>query len=385
MHDLHDDEMVGAFARFRDDAMRDIRPAESGQIREVARRRRQIRVGVVAASAVLALVVPIAVWAGGRPSAFGPPVGTEPTAPVTPGPGDLRVQDLNGKPLELPAWPEFNGAELCPRTVTFADGRYSIGGVEVTIGAAAHADVDRDGRLELIAAVFCLGVEGEWFRDVGQVVAFAGTPAGQIRNLGQVITTSGKVGVAGGILSLVGHADGGVEVEVTDYGDNFMSLAQYQVRTYSYDGAAFVQTDGPTAFEPNPNDVDLAVTARPLVLGAPSGGIRRGTLTLEITSIGPAHPSRVRLGVTFPLLLSLPKTCQEMGGDSNASNTFFCDVGAGAPGETRTVTLEITAPATYRGGDSWPSVWVVPATSNDVLMPDLATYNDQAKVVITVA
>jgi len=71
--------------------------------------------------------------------------------------------------------------------------------------------------------------------------------------------------------------------------------------------------------------------------------------------------------------------------DSGVSNTFYCYTRGARAVRHPNCDARYRSPVAYRGGETWPYLWVEPHTFNDVLTPDLATQNHQAKVVITVA
>jgi hypothetical protein len=58
--------------------------------------------------------------------------------------------------------------------------------------------------------------------------------------------------------------------------------SQHQWRAYGWNGTAFTQTVGPTAFGPNPLVTDLATTAAPLTMVKQADGSSAGTLHVTV-------------------------------------------------------------------------------------------------------
>src|SRR5437762_2584288 len=91
--------------------------------------------------------------------------------------------------------------------------------------------------------------------------------------------------------------DGRVKVEVGDYavgGSNGPDLPQHQWRVYAFDGQRFNQVGGPTAFPPNPRVVDMAITAKDVVLTKGGDGKWHGTMAVTVR-----QKSGVDAGVGF--------------------------------------------------------------------------------------
>ena len=369
MSDLHDDALVaGAFAAFRADVAPYVRPAGTTAARETVRHRKRVRTIAAVALAVLVIGVPVTAYAAVNGEPHAPPVvpasggpspspsatqaSPSPSASPTPPPPDGRIaqSDLYKATLQVPAWgPDAPKAEpTCPTgAVKFIDGRHHFADSEdETIQEVVYADVDHDGAQETVARLTC-GGQGNTF----QVVAFDRDTTGAIVTLGQVTVNSTTIRA---ICGLRAGADGTtVDAEVGDYplplmcGDGLSkSPAQFQWRTYGFDGTGFSQTAGPTSFPVNPKVTDLKVTATDLTFAAATGGGYQGTMTVTVTNAGKSPMS-------YSLSISVQPGVQVVAPTGCTVQTYpqpvegiSCPQGSLAAGATRKVTFQLTTNST---------------------------------------
>ena len=138
--------------------------------------------------------------------------------------------------------------------------------------------------------------------------------------------------------------EGQVNVDLGEYftccGDNPDS-SQHQWRTYGWDGNRFAQTGGPTAFGPNPNVTDLAVTASNLVMVKQVDGRWHGTLKMTVVNRGDYEAS-VRLYLALPIQLT-PSGTGWSGCDVAGDGFSQCKLGVLTVGASRTVQLGFVA------------------------------------------
>jgi hypothetical protein len=186
-----------------------------------------------------------------------------------------------------------------------------------------------------------------------QVIALTGGGA-VTRSLGQVLAIGPRPAPAS-LFNLRVLPGGDVEAEVGDFlgvfGHDARRVSTHQVRTYRWTGSRFAQVAGPAEFPPNPHLYDLAITSATLRLGAPSGGVRPGTLTVVVGNAGPGPAGYVRLTVKYPRE-GRPgtdptwRTCTSTSEGEVA--TASCALGVVDAFTARTVTLTMTVPASTR-------------------------------------
>jgi hypothetical protein len=291
--------------------------------------------------AVLLVAVPIMVFAlldtgGARTrNASGPHGPSEPgvTAIATTNPAasnaTISLDELRNATLDLPPWPN---SSWCPTSAQkFSGGKATTSSGQTTsIEQVTYVDVDHDGIAEAVARVNC-SVQNV----THQVAVFDRNAAGQIVTLGQVVNESGDVR---NIFDISAGTDAAVQVEVGDGG------SQRQSRVYSWDGAKFRQTGGPTSFQAaTPSKADLSVMAGNLSFPPPSSGnIRHGTVSVTVHNGGPTAISGYTLTFTVPI-----QTLTEGGSWGGCQGTMSspnlittCTVTASlASGASRTITF----------------------------------------------
>jgi hypothetical protein len=254
-------------------------------------------------------VAPVAAYATGIVGTrVRPPVGTSiepvpsPSTSESPSPavsqpaaapdGRVTPDQLAHATVDLGRAPN---SSLCP------DGRYTFNGnptlhenpgtatslkaERVTITKVIDVDFDHDGALESVALITC-SIQGSDY----VVFALDRTADGSIVGAGRVVSTSEQDRIRT-VFDLRVDSGGAIGVQVGDRGTccgNTEDKVEHQWRSYGFDGTRFNQVGGPTKFTPVPESNDLAVTGGAnLVLGAPSGGVRRGSLTVTVRNNGP--------------------------------------------------------------------------------------------------
>lgn len=376
MREQLDDDLATAFAEFRAAATRAVRPTEPAKIRAGARvRRRRERASRAALGTLMCVAVLAAVFVVGRP------LGTDPTPTAL-----LTVNDLIGRPVELPPWPDLPaaGALACPRgMITSAFQFEPSGAVAVTIKSIITVDVNSDRRPDLVAALSCLhsSLSGEVALE--QVVAFSGTPGGPVSVIGQVTTTSMD---AREVVTLGSRtSQDTVTVRFRDHLAAAVNVARIQERTYSFDGAAFRQIDGPTEFGPNPDLVSVVMIAEPLVMRPAESAATTGTLRIVVRSVGPGAVTalkfmiEVRNGYTIA-----DPTCIPTSDSHNDPDPFYrCGSGPLAPGQERVLTYAVTGPATVTADPPTAFAAVVSAVSPKGPLAEAALGDNFATIPVT--
>lgn len=291
-------------------------------------------------------------------SATGQPVAGQPTgtaAPADPTPnasaasatpnapnGRISLAELSRATLQVPAWPSGMLGH-CPHGAVKMDTEGSLDYTPLGIlGRPVYADVDHDAAVETVINLTC-SPQGS----AQQVLAYDRDNAGRIYLVGKVVGSAGPNGRQGidiqRVHRIAAAAGGRLNVDVGDYftccGDNPDS-AQHQWRSYGWDGTRFVQVGGPTAFGPNPNVTDLAVTASDLVMVKQADGTWHGTLTTSVVNRGD-YQAPVVLG------LALPTVTASGGGwtgcDRPGDGYISCNLGTVSAGGSRTMRLGFTA------------------------------------------
>ena len=267
-----------------------------------SRRARARRVSVASVAVVVVGVLAAAAVLVSRPATDSPAS----TAATTLIPGRIDVggpPDPEPYPGELAnatfTVPPFTDTECPYGEVTTANGIVEYPGhpflSAIAVLGAGRADVDEDGRDDVVARITCThrGVPG-----AAQVVAYARTPAG-LRLMGTVVETSPPIeGIFD--MELIGIP---VKVLVADRPWAQRASAVTQWRYYVWDGRRFVQTAGPTAFDPEPPAVDLHLEYS---IAVTTG--RHLDLTITVQNTGSFVSGMARLafrvpkdvGVTFP-------------------------------------------------------------------------------------
>ncbi|WP_433292432.1 hypothetical protein ACQP2F_27985 [Actinoplanes sp. CA-030573] len=362
MAQLDPDPLIAAFDEFRGRATSLVTPVGAGRTRERLRARRRHRIGAIG---VLVVAIPLLVTgllAGERHGRPAVPPAVSPSANYYVGPGETTHPSTQAPPggiteaalydavLDLPAWPAALGA-CASGPVRFEGGDTVANDLNLWIAGVAYADVDRDGRAETFARVFCTG--GERPDDVGsQVVAFTRGPGGGVRTIGPVLRQGGDAVAICGVRSGPG---GTVQVQIADFpvpwrcADPTLGDERYITRqwlTFAWDGSAFAQR-GTTARTTNPYATDLAATGGDLVLVRQANGHYRGSKTVTVHNTGAsAIPYRTQtlLAGGMRLVEPPPGCAVDPARTGGGMEVVVCTAAKLAGGATRTVTLEVDAP-----------------------------------------
>nr|WP_296073746.1 hypothetical protein [uncultured Actinoplanes sp.] len=288
-----------------------------------------------------------------QPSFFGPGRSTHPSTKAPD--GGITEAALYSAELDLPAWPAGTGSPACAAgPVRFQAGGAQVGDVDLWIAGVAHADVDRDGRAETFARVFCMNPRGG--DPVSQVVAFASASGGEVRTIGPVLQQTGDVIAVCGVRAGV---DGAVQVEIADFpmpwrcGDPGSANQRYVTRqwlTFTWNGSAFVQ-QGATSHTANPYASDLALTSTDLILTRQANGHYTGSMTVTVHNTGTsAIPYRTQTVISDGMrLVDPPPGCAlDPSWTGGGMEDIFCTGAKLAGGATRTVTFTVDSPRRYR-------------------------------------
>ncbi|GLL06899.1 hypothetical protein [Dactylosporangium matsuzakiense] len=309
MHEDQQFELVeDAFATFRAGGPLAV-PLGADAARTTVRHRRHVRTVAVGALAAILLMVPVAVYASGiMDGRRGPDVATsidpdlspsvEPSSSPLPSPStsqsspaapDGRVTSGQLAHATVDFGPASAGLSLCPTgrfTFTGNPTTNSQSSSRIAITKIVDVDFDHDGALESVALITC-AIQGADY----VVLALDRTAGGSIVAVGRVVATSEKDAIQT-VFDIRVDDGGAVGVQVGDRGTccgTTEEMVEHQWRSYGFDGSRFQQTAGPTKFTPVPPANDLTVTGGgDLVLGAPSGGARRGSLTVTVHNNGPS-------------------------------------------------------------------------------------------------
>jgi hypothetical protein len=96
---------------------------------------------------------------------------------------------------------------------------------------------------------------------------------------------------------------GGIDVDQSDMQaccDVPKVMEYHQVRTYGWNGKAFVQTAGPTSFTTHTRSIDLKLSAQkvawgPVIADAYGAAVREATVTLRVTNLGPVTSNPIAI------------------------------------------------------------------------------------------
>ena len=347
-----EDVLIGALDDFRAQALPRVKPAGARAAVATVRHRRQVRAALLAAVVAVAVVIPIAGFAGLRHNGGTPPA--DPTLPVSPsasapqspspsataspsvtalpplGPPAASYQ-LDNATIPVPAW--LNDPYCPSGNVKFTKG---ASGEELPYLAIRHRldiDVDRDGHDEIVLFVDC--VVGE--TPESQVVALRTAPGHTLVVRGTVLQYSPDVPV---IESMSAAGGGDVQLVVADTGRCCGATADQQLqqqRRYHWDGSGFSQSGGSTSFVIPRDGVGVRLTGTQAVSGA------RSTLTVTVENKGGHSVGPVTVVFVVP---------EGMGGDSGGDwsscdhqappaelTLVTCDFGELASGARQTVSL----------------------------------------------
>jgi len=183
-----------------------------------------------------------------------------------------------------------------------------------------HTNLDNDTALETAALVECrLGNQ-----TVTQVVGYDVDAAGRPVSMGAIV----KPPTPNHIEGLTHRYDGGVIVTVMIDRNEFIN-PQPQRREFAWDGTAFRQVGGPTAF-PERLPGDFSITAGPLRLEPMRFGKRMGSIRVTVKNKGANATPFITIGLAMRGL--------EIVGTDHANVTTFA---APPPGETKVYEIVV--------------------------------------------
>lgn len=343
-----------------DEATRFVRPDGVGAVVSTVRHRRRTRAATLVAAALVLLGGPataVALTAGHHDAGpAGPPsasasasMSTSPSAAPPPsassGPpapdGRISLDQLRNATITVPAW--RSGDDGCPSgRITLSGGTSGRSGVERLQGTPVYVDVDHDGAQETVILLSC---NPQWVDY--QVLALDRDTSGAIVTLGRVVASgTGKVGVdISTIWGIAAGDNGQVRVDVGEFRPccDEAQASQHQWRTYGWNGTAFTQTGGPTAFGPNPLVSDLVVTASPLTMVKQPDGSYQGVLHLTVHNAAQfTTPGQLQIMVTTPDNWAAQ---QVAGSVCRPDINKTCGLPALAAGASRTIDVKLTAAA----------------------------------------
>ncbi|MGI5246037.1 hypothetical protein [Dactylosporangium sp. CA-139066] len=373
----NDDLLTSAFADFRSEVSAYVKPAGSAVARATVQHRHKVRTIAASTIAALAIATPVVAYAAAGSDSNGPPVTpgasvsavettTSPAAPATGSPtasapdGRISKTDLGNATLTVPSWPKgFDDG--CPKgSVKFSGGKAGSNAILKLQGDPVYVDVDHDGAQETVMLLSC-SPQGDDYK----VLAFDRDAGGKIVTLGQVVASAGNTGKQGTDIETIWQVqagdDGQVKVDVGEYRPccEMAQASQHQWRTYGWNGTAFTQTGGPTAFGPNPNITDVTVTADKLTMTATGSGTWAGTVKVTVHNNAQfATPGKLRIALGVPDTW----TIQAISGCTIQQNELPvpCLSGSIPAGGSKVFTIKVTAPAAPQQTEG--SVW---ATAQD--------------------
>ena len=372
MTNLDHDPLTAAFEEFRSQAAPLVKPVGADRTRESVRTRTRKRNVAIGALSALVVAIPLTAQAVLTGDPHGPP----PDSPAVPqvsasmpyyvGPGQsihpsttapnggITEAALYSAELDLPAWPPetSDNAKCATGPVRFQDGDALVNDNNLWIAGVAYADVDRDGRAETFARIFCINGNDS----PSQVVAFTPASGGGVRTIGSVLQQTGDVVAICGVRA---GTNGAVQVETADFpvpwrcADPTSADERYVTRqwlTFVWNGSAFVQ-QGTTAHTTNPYATDLELSSTDLVLTKQANGHYVGSMTLTVRNTGTsAIPFKTHTVISDGLrLVDPPYGCAlDPSSTGGGMEDIFCTGAKLAGGATRTVTLKVDSPQRYQ-------------------------------------
>jgi len=259
-----------------------------------------------------------------RPTPTAEPTPSEPTQSLAP--------ILGSSHLTIPAW-GYLGEWGC------AVGPVDLGalpGPTLDVRRIVATNLDSDAAKEWAVLLSC-GVNEPGTQ---QVIAVERDAGGGLRTLGQVVSSTEAVN---GVLDIKARTGGGITATVEDYVpccDTPASYGHKQTRGYAWNGHAFAQVSGPTAFD-YPHGTDLRVTATPWRRAADG----TATITVTVANVGPRTSGRLSE-------ISIDRTAFD--GTKESCGVADCHAPLAA-GKRRTITMTCRPPADHR----YPSTVVV--------------------------
>ena len=374
MTNLDHDPLTAVFDEFRSQAASSVRPDGAGHARESVRARRRNRNVAIAALSALVVVIPLTAEAVLMGDPHGPPPDSpavvpqvsasmpysvvlpgQSTHPSTKAPhGGITEAALYSAELNLPAWPAGpSNAKCAAGPVPFGAGDAQVDDAHLWIAGVAYADVDRDGRAETFARIFCMDRPDDI---ASQVVAFTLASGGGVHTIGSVLQQAGDVVAICGVRAGPNDA---IQVQTADFpvpwrcADPTSADERYVTRqwlTFTWNGSAFVQQETTTP-TPNPYATDFELTSTDLVLVKQASGHYLGSMTLTVRNTGTsAIPYKTQTVISDGMrLVDPPPGCAvDRSSAGGGMEDIFCTGAKLAGGATRTVTLKIDSPRRYQ-------------------------------------
>jgi hypothetical protein len=292
--------------------------------------------GSVATVVVLALLGVGAATALSRPHTTNVPIGP----PGPSGSGALTVpqtewhgvHDLDGKTVQIPAVPGNPG---CSGPATLEYGNFASPGQAswyLYLFKVVRVDVDHDGTPDLVGLFRCGGEVSEW----NQVVVYTGADnhlLGTVVQAPQRVTsdetTLPREPDIEEVSDIAAGPDGTIAVTVSDVADRYDYrtgwLGLHQTRTYRWDGRHFVQSAGPTRFDPNPG-VDLALYPASTQYRTDDG--KGSYLDLVVRNRGAVPVKDAQIELFLPPNLTTKPANGEQTGCTRTADRYVCRIGA---------------------------------------------------------
>lgn len=349
-----------AVQEFRDEALPYVRASGTDAAWSTVRRRRRVRTAALVTAVVVLVLAPVAAFAAiggglrhqpppaGRAATPSPSPSTTPSsvpssapasdAPLGAPPAADTPTNLTNATIVVDRWDPAYRSYCATGRLKFRNGVYhNAADATVRITQTVAVDVDHDGGTETAALLHCeVGEAGGY-----QVVVVKAGADGSLTTLGQVMHSDAKTADIAGMRA---GQNGQLRLTVGDIKpccDVPKSLEVEQVRTFAWNGSAFIQVAGRKTFIANTSIADLTVSAPALNFGPKVDGVRAGTLTLSVHNKGPRAATHVSL------LLDLPSSYLEngVGGDwakcpqPPGDHTRLCTLGTIAAGATVTLRL----------------------------------------------
>jgi hypothetical protein len=378
------DPLADAFEGFRGDSLPLVTAPGPEAVRGVVRRRQRNRAIGVAAFAMVALIgagVAFATAGGPNdrlqpadrptPSSSASPSATpsgsaspSPSTSPSTSPASLRTVSWRNATISLPALTSCPGG-----TITFTNGAAKIGDHQysllLTDPKPAYGDVNRDGREDAVFPVYC-GSGG-----TGQVQLIAVSAAGTaLRAFGTVTLEADRLSFASYTV-----ADGAIVATVREAPDGG-AAPRTQTRRYRWNGGAFEQIGGPSAFPAAGPD-------------ATSFGWSTATLAVPFrgaaAAIQPNDRSCPRLTVTFTRVSETEGAVQSGGCEYWITKLATGDLDRdGTPDALVKITATAIGGSSFGTGTSWYFVYTVragkPALVGFVTAAALPAEADTAKL-----
>jgi hypothetical protein len=323
-----------------------IRPPGVAAARRRAHQRRSRHLTVAACVVVLAIAVPLAVFATGTdhtPQPIGPSPGASPTrAPATTMPAITTTAspgsgELANATIDL----DWSWTDHCQSGVTtFRSGAATSGDGSLTIRSVGRSDIDHDGRPEAVATIVCnVGEAGPLM-----VLALSSRNPDNYQVLGTALRTWPVVPGQVGVRTVTTTSDGRIEIEVEDPAaccDRPQATANTQWRTFAWTGSALEQVSGLSSFEPPAGAAATLQVSEVTVSRSDALGNRRITGRITIANDGPQAWTFSKVVVWFYGNADPPW---------DGCGAIVCFLGSRRVGESTEISFSVQTSAPYPAG-----------------------------------